>query len=100
MFMKAGNTYWKRGLSTVDLLLQINFDIANIIHFFPNQATSIRRSTVLNLSLQLVFLDKSLTTSIKACLHNGKNHAKLVGFKEHKTYYVFLKPTSLARISP
>ncbi len=88
MLMKAGNTYCKGGLSTVDLLLQINFDIANIIYFFPNQPTSIRRSTVLNLSLQLVFPDESLTTSIKVHLHYSENRAKLVGFKEKKIFCI------------
>jgi len=30
--------------------------------------------------------------SFKPHLHYDKNHAKLVDFKEHKTYFAFLKP--------
>jgi hypothetical protein len=38
------------------------FDIANIIYFFTKQATLMRRSTVLNLPLQLVFPAIAIST--------------------------------------
>jgi hypothetical protein len=36
--------------------------------------------------------------TIKPCLHYDENYAKLVGFKEQKKYFAFLKPTNLAKI--
>jgi hypothetical protein len=53
------NPYLRGRLSTVDLLIlagiYLLLDIENIIYFFTQQATLMRRSTVLSLPLQLVF---------------------------------------------
>ncbi len=38
--------------------------------------------------------------SLKALLHYGQNHDKLVGFKEHKKIFCPLKPANLALYSP
>jgi hypothetical protein len=41
-----------------------------------------------------------MSVPIKLCLQYGKNHAKLVGFKEQKEYFAFLKPVNLAQYLP
>ncbi len=38
--------------------------------------------------------------SFKVHLHYGKNHVKLVGFKEQKKYWAFLKPANLMQFFP
>jgi hypothetical protein len=59
---KPGNPKRRERLSTLDLLVLTSlgfrsapFCIANIIYFFPKQATLMRRSNVLSLPLQLEF---------------------------------------------
>jgi hypothetical protein len=37
-----------------------------------------------------------MTLSIKARLQYVENSAKLIGFKEQKKYFIFLKPANLA----
>jgi len=60
-----GNTNQRGKLSTLDLLAQnwfgsAVFDIESIIYFLTKRATLMRRSTVLNLPLQLAIPGSSL----------------------------------------
>jgi len=57
---EAGNPYWREMVGTVYLLElasldQLIFILKNIIYFFSKVGTLMRRSTVVRLSLQLVF---------------------------------------------
>ncbi len=63
---RPGKPYWRGRLSTVDLLVLTGLDqllliVKILFTFFTNQATLMRRSTVLSFSLRLVFPASPLT---------------------------------------
>ncbi len=47
-----------------------------------------------------VFLERFALNILKPCLHQNKNCAKLVGFKNAKYFFCYLKPTSLTKFLP
>ncbi len=65
-FVRAGKSYWRGRVSTVDLLVQITLIkflyVGNIIYFMLKQVILMRRWTVLKASPKLAFLGSGCCT--------------------------------------
>ncbi len=90
--ISAGKPYWRGRLSTVDLLVlnslyQLSLYWKYYLPFFTKQATLMRRSTVLSLPLQLVFLDTRMADILRKRGRERESKCERVSVRERGNWY-------------